>query len=75
MPVYGGITVDLKRLDKVIKIDEISQTVTAQAGINGYRLEQALNQQGFTLPHYAALRSLSYPGRLSGSAWIRGAIH
>jgi alkyldihydroxyacetonephosphate synthase len=54
MPVYGGITVDLKRLDKVIKIDEISQTVTAQAGINGYRLEQALNQQGFTLPHYAA---------------------
>ena len=54
MPVYGGITVDLKRLDKVIEIDEISQTVTAQAGINGYRLEQALNQQGFTLPHYAA---------------------
>ena len=54
MPVYGGITVDLKRLDKIIEIDEVSQTVTAQAGINGYRLEQALNREGFTLPHYAA---------------------
>lgn len=54
MPLYGGITIDLKRLDKVIEINRISQTVTAQAGINGYRLEQALNQAGYTLPHYAA---------------------
>jgi alkyldihydroxyacetonephosphate synthase len=54
MPLYGGITVDLKRLDKVLEINETDQTVTAQCGINGYRLEQALNQEGFTLPHYAA---------------------
>ena len=54
MPVYGGITIDVKRLDKIVEINEINQTVTAQAGINGYRLEQALNRAGYTLPHYAA---------------------
>jgi alkyldihydroxyacetonephosphate synthase len=54
MPVYGGITIDLKALDKVLEINKVSQTVKAQAGINGYRLEQALNEAGFTLPHYAA---------------------
>lgn len=54
MPVYGGITVDLKRLNRILEINATSQTVTAQAGINGYRLEQTLNEAGFTLPHYAA---------------------
>jgi alkyldihydroxyacetonephosphate synthase len=54
MPIYGGITLDLKRLNRVIEINQKSQTVTAQAGINGYELECALAQEGFTLPHYPA---------------------
>lgn len=54
VPVYGGITVDLKRLNRIIDIDTTSQTVTAQAGIGGYELECALNAQGYTLPHYPA---------------------
>lgn len=54
MPVYGGIVVDLKRLDRIIEIDERALTVTAQAGINGTRLEWALNERGLTLPHYPA---------------------
>ncbi len=53
-PVFGGIVLDLKRLDKIIAIDEKSLTVTAQAGINGQQLEWALNEKGLTLPHYAA---------------------
>ncbi len=54
MPVYGGITLDLKRLDKVLDIDEESGLVTAQAGINGYTLEKSLNSLGLTFPHYPA---------------------
>ncbi len=54
MPVYGGITLDLKRLSAVLEVDEKSQTVTAQAGINGYKLESFLNRRGWTLPHYPA---------------------
>jgi alkyldihydroxyacetonephosphate synthase len=53
-PVYGGIVLDVKRLDKIIAIDEQSLTVTAQAGIVGTQLEWALNEKGLTLPHYPA---------------------
>jgi alkyldihydroxyacetonephosphate synthase len=44
----------LKRLNKILNIDEKSLTVTAQAGIIGTQLEWALNEKGLTLPHYAA---------------------
>ena len=54
LPVYGGIMLDLKRLNKIIEIDEISHTVTVEAGINCTLLEMALNEKGFTFPHYPA---------------------
>lgn len=54
LSIYGGIILDLKRLNKIIEIDEKSLTVTAEAGIIGTHLEWALNERGFTLPHYAA---------------------
>ena len=53
-PIYGGIILDLKRLDRILAIDEASLTVTAQAGVNGSHLEWALNERGLTLPHYPA---------------------
>lgn len=66
IPVYGGITVDLKRLNRIIKIDDQSYTVTAQAGINGYELECQLIEQGFTLPHYpASVHSATLGGYLA----------
>lgn len=51
-PVKGGIIVDLKKLDRIIKIDEKSLTLTAEAGIIGERLERSLNEKGFTLGHF-----------------------
>ena len=45
---------DLRSLDRVIEIDETSMTVTAQAGVNGRRLEAELNARGLMLPHYPA---------------------
>lgn len=54
LPIYGGLILDLKRLDKIIAIDEKSLTVTAQAGLNGTQLEWALNEKNLTLPHYPA---------------------
>ncbi len=54
LPIFGGIMMDLKRLNKVIEIDEKSLTITAQAGINGTQLEWVLNEKGLTLPHYPA---------------------
>jgi len=54
MPIHGGITVDLKRLNRIIAIDTTAGTVTAEAGVNGWVLESALNAEGWTLPHYPA---------------------
>ncbi len=52
VPLYGGILLDVKRLDRVLDINERSLTVTAQAGVLGAVLERALNQYGLTFPHY-----------------------
>jgi alkyldihydroxyacetonephosphate synthase len=54
LPIFGGIMLDLKRLDKIIEIDEKSLTVTAQAGIILTQLEWAVNERGLMLPHYPA---------------------
>lgn len=54
VPVVGGIVLDLRSLDQVVEIDEVSLTVTAQAGVNGRRLERTLNERGLMLPHYPA---------------------
>jgi alkyldihydroxyacetonephosphate synthase len=54
VPVRGGVVVDLRGLDRIVEIDERSLTVTAQAGVNGDVLEQALNERGLMLPHYPA---------------------
>ena len=54
VPVRGGLVVDLRALDQILAIDERSMTVTAQAGVNGRVLEQALNERGLMLPHYPA---------------------
>jgi alkyldihydroxyacetonephosphate synthase len=66
MPVYGGITLDLKRIDRVLDTDKTSQTVTAQSGINGYELECSLNRAGYTLGHIpASLHSATLGGYIA----------
>ncbi len=59
--VVGGVTpagvnrpwvsVALDRMDSVLAIDEISQTVTVQPGITAPALERILARRGFTLGH------------------------
>ena len=54
VPVRGGLLLDLSGLDRIVEIDERSLTVTAEAGVNGRRLERELNERGLMLPHYPA---------------------
>lgn len=54
VPLYGGIVLDLKRLDKVLDVNEMSLTVTSQAGVIGAVLEKELNEKKLTFPHYPA---------------------
>lgn len=63
---YGGIAVDLSRLNKIHEIDEKSFVVTCDAGIDGPTLEKELNERGLTLAHY--------PGSYNMGATIGGFI-
>jgi alkyldihydroxyacetonephosphate synthase len=54
LPINGGIVIDLRSLDEIVDVDEVSMTVTVQAGVNGRRLESELNARGLMLPHYPA---------------------
>ncbi len=62
VPVAGGIVLDLTRLDRIVRVDERSLTVTAEAGVNGLRLERELNERGLMLPHYPASVDLATVG-------------
>ena len=50
LPIFGGIILDTKRMNRIIEIDETSLTVTAEAGINGKQLEWAVNEKDLMLP-------------------------
>jgi len=50
--ISGGVIVDVKRLDRVLDINDKSLTVTAQAGILAVDLEKALSRAGLTLGHF-----------------------
>ncbi|MFW9975638.1 MAG: FAD-binding oxidoreductase, partial [Candidatus Thorarchaeota archaeon] len=51
LPIYGGIQLDLKRLDKIIEIDQTSMLVRVQAGVVGIDLEEEVNRFGYTTGH------------------------
>ncbi len=47
----AAITLDMSAMNRVIDIDPVSQTATAEAGIYGPALEKALAAKGLTLGH------------------------
>lgn len=52
VPVRGGVTLDLKRLDRLIELDETSLLCVVQPGMVGQHLEEALAARGYTLGHF-----------------------
>ncbi|MFW9834152.1 MAG: FAD-binding oxidoreductase [Candidatus Thorarchaeota archaeon] len=51
LPIYGGIQLDLKRLDQIYQIDHDSMLVRVQAGVVGIDLEEEVNRHGYTTGH------------------------
>ena len=52
VPLFGGITIDLKRLDQVRSVSRSEMVCDVQAGINGERFERELERRGYTLGHF-----------------------
>lgn len=52
LPHTGGIVLDLKKLDKIIEINDKTLTATVETGIIGQHLEMELNRRGYTMGHF-----------------------
>ena len=48
----GGITVDVKRMDRLLHVDRPARLFTAQAGMIGENLERELSTHGLSLGHF-----------------------
>ena len=62
LPIHGGIVVDLKKMDKVLELNERSLTVRVQPGILQKHLEEYLNRHGYTMNHFPASYTTSALG-------------
>jgi alkyldihydroxyacetonephosphate synthase len=51
IPCNGGIIVDMKRMNKILEINDKNLTATVQTGFNGRNLERELNNKGYTMAH------------------------
>jgi alkyldihydroxyacetonephosphate synthase len=48
----GVVTIDMRRMDRVLEVDPISMAARIQAGATGPRLEDQLREHGLTLRHF-----------------------
>ncbi|HEV1998143.1 MAG TPA: FAD-binding oxidoreductase [Candidatus Dormibacteraeota bacterium] len=58
----GELVLDLRTLNHVVVLDEVSGIVEVEAGVLGTELEEWLNQRGFTLGHFPQSVALSTVG-------------
>ena len=66
----GVLALDVRRLDAMTDLDEVSRTVTLGAGLRGTAAEALLNEAGYTLGHFPQ----SYEGAsIGGYAAARSA--
>ena len=52
IPLRGGLTIDVKRMNRMLGVDPVSMTAEFEAGIIGQHLEDLLEAQGYTLGHF-----------------------
>ena len=58
----GAVTIDLRRLDRVLEVDDVSLAARIQAGATGPELENQLRGLGLTLRHFPQSFELSTLG-------------
>lgn len=54
LALYGGIILNVSKMDKVLEIDENNLSVTVETGILQCDLEEILNRRGYTLNFFPA---------------------
>jgi alkyldihydroxyacetonephosphate synthase len=62
VPQEAAVTIDLKRMNRVLEVDSVSRAARIQAGATGPELEEQLKRHGLTLRHYPQSFELSTLG-------------
>jgi glycolate oxidase len=70
VPLYGGILVDMKRMNRILEIDEENMTATVQPGITAMELNLVLDRYGLWYPDDPASYGMSVVGgRINTNGW------
>ena len=62
VPQDAVVTIDLKRMNRVLEVDPVSRAARIQAGATGPELEEQLKDRGMTLRHFPQSFELSTLG-------------
>lgn len=62
LPVTGGISLNMKRMNHIVEFDEQSMCVTVETGMIFQQLEWYANERGYTLNHYPSSITTSSVG-------------
>jgi glycolate oxidase len=68
VPIYGGISISLEKLNKILEIDEANFCVTAESGVTIAELCTAVEQRGLYYPLYPGEMSASIGGNVATNA-------
>jgi alkyldihydroxyacetonephosphate synthase len=52
LPGDGAVVVDLRRMNRILELNEVALTVRVQAGMMGGEFEAALNKAGYSMRHF-----------------------
>ncbi len=69
LPMAGGIMLDMKRMNHLIEIDEVSRVITAEAGMIFQQLEWYANEKGYSCQHIPSCLTC---GTIGGALGHRG---
>jgi alkyldihydroxyacetonephosphate synthase len=52
LPPAGAIVIDMRRMDRIVELNETALTVRVQAGMMGNTFDAALRERGYCMGHY-----------------------
>ncbi len=62
LPADGMIVIDLRRMNRIVELNETALLVRVQAGMMGHTFEAALNEKGYSMGHFPQSIELSTVG-------------
>jgi alkyldihydroxyacetonephosphate synthase len=62
LPAEGAVVIDLRRMNRIVELNETALLVRVQAGMMGHTFEAALNDKGYSMGHFPQSIELSTVG-------------